>query len=228
MLASGRLIPLHRGVYAVGHRALSLEGVRRRHAVRRARCRRARCGSAGHHLGIRPSTLRRIDIATPTTGRRSTAAIAFRSSGKLGPADTMRYRGVPVTSVARTVADPRVPTRLGCSPATFAARSSARRQLWSLTLQDARDAAVRRGGTALLDEMIAASSPSLTRSELEDRLLDLLRGSRPPRAAGQRDGPRHGGRSVMAVASDSWWRPTATRSTCRATPSSAIVVATRC
>jgi predicted transcriptional regulator of viral defense system len=102
--AAGRLHRLHHGVYAVGHTVLRREG-RWLAAV-------LACGegavlshrSAAAHWGLLQSNATRIDVTTPRT-RAANAMIRVHRSRSLDARDATAHRGIPITSVARTLLD---------------------------------------------------------------------------------------------------------------------------
>jgi very-short-patch-repair endonuclease len=102
-LRIGALLPVHRGVYRVGHRAPSLEA--RYLAAVRA------CGdgallsgrAAGHLLGLLGGAAPPPEVTAPTE-RRVDGIIAHRSRA-YDRRDATVWRGVPVTAVARTLVD---------------------------------------------------------------------------------------------------------------------------
>ncbi len=101
-IRDGRLQPIHRGVYAVGHTAISWEG----------RCLAAvlaRPGSVASHrtaawihglLGYRPGT---IHLTAPTRQRAKRDFVVHFA--RLEPEDHLIVDGIPVTSPARTALD---------------------------------------------------------------------------------------------------------------------------
>lgn len=101
----GRLVRLDRGVYALGHRALCPEG----HWMAAVLA----CGagavlshrSAARVWGLRPWS-GPVEVTVPTSGgaRRRAGAIVHRSQD-LSPSATSCERGLPVTTVARTIVD---------------------------------------------------------------------------------------------------------------------------
>ena len=103
-LGTGALLRVHPSVYRVGHDAPSIEATYL--AAVRA------CGpgallsgrAAAHLLGL---TKRRRAPRPEVTARteRRVAGVATRRCRKLEPADGMTWRGVPVTTVARTLVD---------------------------------------------------------------------------------------------------------------------------
>jgi very-short-patch-repair endonuclease len=102
-LRSGRLDPAMRGVYAVGHNRLTVEGrwmaavlAHRPSAVLSHR-------SAGALLGILATGRERIEI-TEGGRRRARPGIQVHL-GDLEPRDVIVHRGIPVTAPARTLVD---------------------------------------------------------------------------------------------------------------------------
>jgi very-short-patch-repair endonuclease len=101
-IAAGRLIPVHRGVYAVGHRPRTWSSLW--HAAVLA------CGdgavlshrSAAAHLGLRRGGPLRPEVTAPVQRRRRGISVHV---GRLTEADRDEHRGIPVTSVARTLVD---------------------------------------------------------------------------------------------------------------------------
>jgi Transcriptional regulator, AbiEi antitoxin len=102
-LRIGALLPEHRGVYRVGHRAPSVEA--RYLAAVRA------CGdgallsgrAAGHLLGLLGGAAPPPEVTAPT--ERRVAGIITHRARAHDRRDASRWRGVPVTAVARTLVD---------------------------------------------------------------------------------------------------------------------------
>jgi predicted transcriptional regulator of viral defense system len=103
---SGRLQRLYRGIYAVGHDRLRLEG-RWLAAV-------LACGpgavlshrDAGVLWGLRQSNSAYIDVTVPSrNGRRPQRGIRIHSSARLRPEEVTVRHGIPVTTVAPTLLD---------------------------------------------------------------------------------------------------------------------------
>jgi len=98
-----RLLRLHEGVYAVGHTALTADS-RRLAAV-------MACGpgallshrAAGSAIGLLSSSPQ-FDVTVPR-GRKPKEGIVIHRSRLIHPEDRASVRGIPVTSVARTLAD---------------------------------------------------------------------------------------------------------------------------
>jgi very-short-patch-repair endonuclease len=107
-VGEGRIHRLHRGVYAVGHRGVSIEG-RWMAAV-------LACGtgaalshrSAAALWALLPAQGGPVDVAVPShAGRRRRAGIRIHRCPSLGRSSgsIVAHRGIPVTSVLRTIAD---------------------------------------------------------------------------------------------------------------------------
>lgn len=155
-----RLHRIHRGVYAVGHPALSNDG-RWMAAV-------LACGDGavlshlsaaflwglGQHTG---STASVVDVSIPgRAGRAGRCGIRVHRPKSLPSSDCTRRNAIPVTTPARTLAD----VRPLLSPAQFAAA--------------VREAEFRRLNIGDQERGDGA------RSELEDRMLSLCRRHRLP------------------------------------------------
>jgi hypothetical protein len=181
-LESGHLLRLHRGVYAVGHAQLRSEGrwLAAVLAVGAGAVLSHRSAAALH--GIRKGD-GAIDVVT--TRRVAARGVVVHSTTVLETGDVTTRRGIPVTSLARTLVD-----LAAILPADRVAKLL--READRLGMLDAaalRAALARtggRGGTgrgglrAALDahERLATS---LTLSELEDRFLALLDAEDLPR-----------------------------------------------
>jgi very-short-patch-repair endonuclease len=102
-VAQGTLIPVHRGVYRVGHAAPSLEA-RYLAAVKACGPSSVLCGhSAAHLLGLlkRAPSLPEVLCVT----ERRIDKVITRRTRCLDPRDATEWRGVPVTNVPRTLID---------------------------------------------------------------------------------------------------------------------------
>jgi very-short-patch-repair endonuclease len=167
--ASGRLHRVHRGVYAVGHPRLSIEGAWLAAVLA--------CGdgaalshrSAAALWGLLPAIRGLVHVTVPgTAGRRKRRGIRIHRSRSLGPETTTRRKNVPVTTAGRTLAD-----------------------LRKVVMADEWRAAARQAGVLGLDIAKNAGEESpQTRSELEDRFLALCRRHHlPPPEVNVRIGP---------------------------------------
>lgn len=173
----GRLVPLHRGVYAVGHARLRAEG----HWL--AAVLAAGPGAvlshrdaAGLH-GLRPANHAEIDIAT-TGAARSSSKVRVHRTRRLDAADVTEVSGIPVTTVARTLVD--LAGRIPGDHLAKVVREAERRRVFDLRAVEAAMARTRtrRGDArAALRAAIAecaALEGRVTASVLEDAFLRLL------------------------------------------------------
>ena len=148
---SGRLYPLHRGVYAVGHAQLTPEG-RFLAAVKACGPRAALSHfSAAYHWDLLEPSERFPDVTAPT--RRAHRGINTHRSRSL-LSDVVVHRDIPTTTPQRTIADLE---RVNAPAKTL---TRARRQAQTLGLIAPTD---------------GPRAP--TRSVLEDLVLDLILGA---------------------------------------------------
>jgi very-short-patch-repair endonuclease len=174
------LHPLHRGVYAVGHTAL-VPLAREMAAV--LACgrgavvsHRTAAGSVWHLLETIDDL---IDITIPRSNRRR-PGIRVHRSRVLDPEDTQVVRGIPVTSVPRTLVD-----LAEDSPERELERAVdegiTRRLVTTASITAAvRRLRGRRGASRLQALLKRDTEPAFTRSEAEERLLALIRDSGLP------------------------------------------------
>jgi hypothetical protein len=166
---SGRLHLLYRGVYAVGHSALPLEG--RFLAAVKA------CGptavlshfSAAALYGLVRWDDRHPEVTT-RTGHTHRGIRVHRSS-LLEAQDVMRHKQVPTTTPARTLVD--LAATFPYKPLRRAVREAQRNLVTTRQILTTLDRLGPRRGTTKLTKIIA-TGPAPTRSELEDAVLDLL------------------------------------------------------
>jgi hypothetical protein len=171
-VANGRLHSLHRGVYAVGHGNVPLEGLFL--AAVKA------CGgvaalsfyAASAHWGFVEWDGRRPEVTVLGEGTRVHPGIRIHRTQSLDPVDVRRRDGIPVTAPARTLLD------LASLLPEPALRSAVRRaqSLQLVSIRELNDVLFRlapRRGSAQLAR-IMASGPAPTRSVLEDVVLDLM------------------------------------------------------
>ncbi|HEY5977555.1 MAG TPA: type IV toxin-antitoxin system AbiEi family antitoxin domain-containing protein [Solirubrobacterales bacterium] len=151
----GRLHRLHRGVYAVGHRGLAVEGRWMAAVFASGAGAVISHADAAALWGLLRPVGGLIHVSVPTgAGRSASVGIRLHRRPALRPADSTRRNRIPVTSVARTIAD-----LDGSVPDRLARR--ARRQ-------------------AELVGLLADASSDRTRSDLERSFLRLCRDRRVP------------------------------------------------
>ncbi|HEX7290113.1 MAG TPA: type IV toxin-antitoxin system AbiEi family antitoxin domain-containing protein [Conexibacter sp.] len=180
-VASGQLLPLHRGVYAVGHAQLRLEG--RWLAAALA----AGPGAVlSHRSAAALHGLRESEAADVTTTRRvQVRGVVIHRTTALGTEDLTTRRGVRVTTVARTLVDlaailPPAQTAKLLRETDRLGRLNAAALEAALERAKGRGEAGRRALRAALEQH-QRHATSLTRSELEDRFLALLAAEDLPR-----------------------------------------------
>lgn len=170
-VGAGRLHRLHRGVYAVGHRALSRAG-RDLAAV-------LACGSAAllsHRSAAASWRLLRwgrpIEVSTLRSGgpRRG---ITVHRTRRLDLADRATIDAIPVTSLARTLVD--LAEVLSEQHLANAVHEAEVQRLFDLgAVREAQARVPGRAGRYRLDRVLAAYAPRpFTRSEAEKRFLGV-------------------------------------------------------
>jgi very-short-patch-repair endonuclease len=170
-LRLGRLRPVHRGVYTIGHRLLGRDG-RWMAAV-------LACGPAAvlSHLsaaalwGIRQST--RLEVTAPVARRSRSGIVVHRGAVRADERTT--HRGIPTTTVPRTLLD------LGAVIRRDDLRSALRqaeqlRLTDPLSLHDLAARYPRRPGIAAIRAVLhdVRLHAGIIRSELEERFHALL------------------------------------------------------
>ena len=104
-LASGRLHPLHRGVYAVGHPSLTTRGHWMAAVLTIGRGALLSHRSAAALLGLRPDTRPHADVTVSGGGHLHRRAVTLHRARDLRSQDRAVKDGIPVTSLARTLLD---------------------------------------------------------------------------------------------------------------------------
>jgi predicted transcriptional regulator of viral defense system len=180
LVKRGRLHPVHRGVYAVGHRRLTTAG-RRMAAV-------LACGegavlshrSAAALWGIRPTGSARIEISTLRHRRGHSGVVVHETEL---PADEVTvHDGIPVTTPARTLLD--VAALLDVHRLARAAeRAEALRLTSPTTLSQLLDRYPKRAGTPNIKRLIEEQRivPTTTANDLERCFLSFLDANELPR-----------------------------------------------
>jgi hypothetical protein len=169
---AGRLHPMHRGVYAVGHPNVPLEG-RFLAAVRACGARAVLSHfSAAAVWGFVAWDGRHPEITVPTAGTRRHPAVRVHRTAALAREHVVRHHGIPVTTPVRTILD--LASILDGKPLRRAVREAQGLQRVSAReLVAALESRRGRRGTARLARILA-TGPAPTRSALEDVVLDLI------------------------------------------------------
>ena len=178
-IRSGRLHPIHRGVYSVGHRSLSRNG-----QYRAALLFAGEGAVLSHRSGadlweLRTSKEPEIDVTTPTH-RRGDAVVRIRHD-QLDPSETMTRNGIRVTKPLRTLLD--LAACVTEKQLERAIRQAIYRRLTTTTLL--ADAVHKRHGQRGARRMRnvlerIGEAPGLIRSDLEEDFLAYLRRHRLP------------------------------------------------
>jgi predicted transcriptional regulator of viral defense system len=184
-VASGQLVRLHRGVYAVGHARLRREGwwLAAVLAAGSGAVLSHRDAAALH--GLRPpGDRRRVDVTT--AGRAvGTSRIDVHRTTVLASEDAAIVAGIPVTSIARTLVDlAAVVTARELGKALEEAERQRRFDLRGIEEALERTRQRRGRGHSTMRqglEELRATGASVTRSELEERFVALLDARSVPR-----------------------------------------------
>jgi very-short-patch-repair endonuclease len=177
--ARGKLHRLHRGVYAVGHSVLSHDGCWLGAVLA--------CGpdavlshrSAAAAWGIRRSDRTRIDVTTPRRGRTAPPGVQIHRVRSLASDDVTHHRGIPITTVARTLVDLADVLELHALERAVH-ESEVLRLLDMRAVDDTLTRANGRRGVTPLRAALAEPPVGPTRSALEDRFLALVRSAALP------------------------------------------------
>lgn len=174
-LAAARLRRLHRGVYAWGHAQLRREGRLLASVLACGAGAAASHHSAADHLGLLSTARQRIDVTVAGCGTRTKRrGIELHVVRRLDRSDVIEERGVPVTTVARTIVD-----LAADRPPRHAERALEQAYGRCLLAPGAlEDALARAAGrrTGVLRGLIGREGPTtFTRSELEEAMLATSR-----------------------------------------------------
>ena len=130
--------------------------------------------SAAAASGLRPSSRRKIEITTPDRGRRGPPDVEVHCVRRLSPHDVTSLRGIPITTVARTLVD-----LAGVLPADqlqqVVHEAEVQRCLDVAAVEAAIERANGRRGIAALLAALCQPSPGATHSELERHFVALCR-----------------------------------------------------
>lgn len=176
----GLLRPVHRGVYAVGHDALTLSARWLAAVLSQGPGAVLSHASAAALWGIRHTSSPTFEVTVAARGgRRVPDRIRLHRVGELPDRHVTSVEAVPVTTCARTLAD--LAPRLSAGDLERAVEQSERLGLFDL--EEVRSAVAGRPGCRRLFAICAAADPvpPFTRSELERCFLLLCRDHGLPR-----------------------------------------------
>ena len=178
---AGRLHPLYRGVYAVGHRVLSRKG----HWMAAVLA----CGDgavlshrdAATLWGIRASAASRIDVTVPSRGGRAGRSRLRLHRVRLPAEETTIRDGIPVTTLPRTLLD--LAAVVPGDALKKATKEAERLRLFDLAeVNRTLHGNTRRPGCRALRTALATyEEPAFTRSDLEGLMLALCERHRLPK-----------------------------------------------
>nr|WP_246345315.1 type IV toxin-antitoxin system AbiEi family antitoxin domain-containing protein [Conexibacter arvalis] len=176
-LARGQLVPLHRGVYALGHRRLARFGFWTAAVLAAGPDAALSHRDAAALHGLLSLERARIDVTSPRR-MASTARIDAHDRRALPADERTAIAGIPVTTVERTLVDlgevvPAHRLRKALAEAERMRAADAHRLAAAMERTRGR----RGGGHAALTAALAElrrHGPQRTRSEAEDLFLDLV------------------------------------------------------
>jgi very-short-patch-repair endonuclease len=173
-VCAGRLHVIYRGVYAVGHPVLTLEG---RWMAAVLACGEGAVlshGSAAAAWDLRPLGAGAIHVTVPSTaGRSRRTGLRLHRSRTLAPDDTTTHRAIPITTPARTIID--LARTLTDRPLEKALDRADQLGLIDFAELNTRPIPLS------LQAQLARYEPTLTRSEAEEALLGLCDAYNLPR-----------------------------------------------
>jgi very-short-patch-repair endonuclease len=178
-LSAGRLISLHRGIYAVGHRNRSWESIWMAAVLAGGDGALLANRAAGAAWGIRRSE-GRPEVAIPRQ-RRAKPGIVFHRS-LVPPDERTVHNGIPITTVPRTILD--LATVLDVRGIERAINEAEIRRLWDeLSLHDLLHRYRRRPGTKAVRAALHKRSEgaTATKSDLEELFIAFADSAGLPR-----------------------------------------------
>jgi hypothetical protein len=180
-VAAGRLIRIHRGVYAVGHGRLTVRGRWMAAVLAYGPTAVLSHRSAASLHGLRPDNRPKSDITLPSPSARPRPGIDVHRSATLLAADVTTVDAIPCTSVARTLLDlAGVVNRRGVERAVD--QAEVLRVFDLRAVQEVLSRAAGRHGAGVLRRVLAEyDGPTLTDRELEERLYDICRRAGVPK-----------------------------------------------
>ena len=174
-IAQRRLIPQYRGIYAVGHDELTERGRFRAAVWAGGEGALLSDLAAARLLGLWERPIPRPSIVVPRERNPRLREVVVQRATYLAPADRTHVRGIPCTSISRTLVE--------LAPTSMLEPAFERAERKGAIRPALLDRMVHgRPGAANLRSLIATHRPKsrATRSLLERRLLGVLRRARLP------------------------------------------------
>lgn len=171
-LASGRLVPLHRGVYAYGHARLRVEGRWTAAVLASGPGAALAHRSAGAILDLLPYASATVHVVTERALRRRPGIHPHRARC-LDARDVTSVSGIPSTTIARTALD-LAATEPRHRVERFLAQADRQQRYDQRALEDVIARHNGHRGVGALTALVAVA-PQLTRSDLEGLLLEATR-----------------------------------------------------
>ena len=168
--ADGRLRPVHRMVYALGHTSPSLRADLMAAVLACGTGAVASHGSAGHLLGLLPAAPARPEVSVRTPGGRRQRRIVIHRGQLLDPRDAMLLEGIPVTTPARALLD--LAPRLRLDELTRACHEAWIRQ--RVTPRQIEACIARAHDKKGVPKLRRALGSDVVLSDLETAFLELL------------------------------------------------------
>jgi very-short-patch-repair endonuclease/predicted transcriptional regulator of viral defense system len=173
-IATGRLHPVSRGVYAIGRPKLTVHGLWTAAVLS--------CGpraalsheSAAALWGIRAARGKEIHVSVPARVVRCRPGIVIHRRSALAAGEVTRRLGIPVTTPICTLVDLATRVDRGCLEAAIN-EADTRDLTDPQKLRSALDELPRRPGFRALRDLLDRRTFKLTDSELERRFLPLVR-----------------------------------------------------
>lgn len=174
-IRAGRLHPIHRGVYSVGHRVLGPTG---RWWAAILAC---APGAALSHVSaaaawdLRRSAAGRIDVTVAGRERIRRRGIRVHRPRRIEPDETTTCAGIPITTPTRTILDLAATGLCGRPLEAVLDRAEVRGILDFAEAARLLERYPRRAGSPALRAVLSSYVPGrmFTRSELEERFLEL-------------------------------------------------------
>ena len=173
--ATGQLHRVHRGVYAVGHRRLTREGLWMAAVLAYGPGAVLSHQSAGALWGISADAATKVHVSLPSRSVRMRRGIEAHAAACLSARDVTQRDGIPCTTVARTLLD-----LAGSATRRELERAVSEAEVQSLFDRRELEEASRRtnGVPAVMRDVLAEwAGPAITASELEERFLALCGGA---------------------------------------------------